>query len=103
MVGVVVAGRGGGGIGVGARGRGRPEGLVVWALTGPTPNPLSRLAHETLAVQAEYTATVQELHLVAVHVLCAGLDRALGVHPARTTEDVRPVPRPSPKPVRRPA
>ena len=83
--------------------RGRDEGLVVWALTGPTPNPLSRVAHETLAVQAEYTATVQELHLVAVHVLCAGLDRALGVHPARTTEDVRPVPRPSPKPVRRPA
>ena len=71
--------------------RGRAGGLAVWALTGPTPNPLSRIAHETLSVEARYTATVQELHLVAVHVVCAGLDRALGVHPARTWEDFRPV------------
>jgi D-sedoheptulose 7-phosphate isomerase len=75
--------------------RGRDEGLTVWALTGPTPNPLSTVADETLGVEADFTATVQELHLVAVHVICAGLDRALGVHPARSTEDVRPVRRPA--------
>jgi D-sedoheptulose 7-phosphate isomerase len=75
--------------------RGRECGATVWALTGPAPNPLAAVAHEALAVDAEYTATVQELHLVAVHILCAGLDRALGVHPARTTEDVPAVRRPA--------
>ena len=32
-------------------------------------------------MQAAYTATVQELHLVALHILCAGFDAALGVAP----------------------
>ena len=80
---------------VAAARRGRDCGLAVWALTGPAPNPLARTAHEALSVDAEFTATVQELHLVAVHILCAGLDRALGVHPARTLEDVQPVRRPA--------
>jgi len=71
--------------------RGRDAGLSVWALTGPAPNPLAEVASEALTVDAEFTATVQELHLVAVHILCAGLDRALGVLPARTTEDVSSV------------
>ena len=75
--------------------RGRECGATVWAMTGPAPNPLADLADESLTVDAEFTATVQELHLVAVHILCAGLDSALGVHPARTTEDVRPVRRPA--------
>ena len=34
-------------------------------------------------MDAGYTATVQELHLVALHIVCAALDRALGVAPAR--------------------
>jgi len=75
--------------------RGRELGLVVWALTGPAPNPLAEVAEETLSVDAEFTATVQELHLVAVHILCAGLDRALGVLPSRTREDVTAVRRPA--------
>jgi len=75
--------------------RGRDCGLEVWALTGPAPNPLAEVAHEALSVDAEFTATVQELHLVAVHILCAGFDRALGVLPARTSEDVSAVRRPA--------
>jgi D-sedoheptulose 7-phosphate isomerase len=59
--------------------RGRERGLQVWALTGPGPNPLAEAATEACTVQAAYTATVQELHLVAVHILCAAFDRALGV------------------------
>jgi D-sedoheptulose 7-phosphate isomerase len=59
--------------------RGGRCGLDVWAFTGPTPNPLAELADETLAVDSPYTATVQELHLVALHILCASLDRALGL------------------------
>jgi D-sedoheptulose 7-phosphate isomerase len=67
---------------VAAAERGRRGGLQVWSLTGPGPNPLAAAADEALCVHATYTATVQELHLVALHVLCAGLDRELGVIPA---------------------
>ena len=66
---------------VAAAGRGRAARLRVWALTGPRPNPLADAAHETLAVDAPFTATVQELHLVALHILCAALDEELGVIP----------------------
>jgi D-sedoheptulose 7-phosphate isomerase len=59
--------------------RGREADLQVWAFTGPRPNPLADLAHESLVVDAPYTATVQELHLVGVHILCASVDRALGL------------------------
>lgn len=53
-------------------------GLVVWALTGPAPNPLADHCHEALAVAAAATATVQEVHLVAVHLLCSFVDEAIG-------------------------
>jgi D-sedoheptulose 7-phosphate isomerase len=59
--------------------RGRVKGLTVWAMTGPEPNALARQSHETLAIEAPETATVQELHLVALHVVCGAFDRALGV------------------------
>jgi D-sedoheptulose 7-phosphate isomerase len=54
-------------------------GMEVWALTGPAPNPLALAATEACVVDAAYPATVQELHLVALHILCAALDRHLGV------------------------
>ena len=59
--------------------RGQVKGLTVWAMTGPEPNALARQSHETLAIEAPETATVQELHLVALHVVCGAFDRALGV------------------------
>jgi len=58
---------------------GRAAGLQVWALTGPCPNPLAEASDDVLAVPAATTATVQEVHLVAVHLLCAETDVALGV------------------------
>jgi len=64
---------------VAAAQRGRSAGLQVWALTGSGPNPLSQAAHESLCVDAPFTATVQELHLVALHILCAAMDAELGV------------------------
>ena len=67
---------------VAAAERGARSGLHVWAFTGPQPNPLAVHAHEALCVDARFTATVQELHLVALHVLCAAFDRALGAIPA---------------------
>jgi D-sedoheptulose 7-phosphate isomerase len=50
--------------------------LRVWALTGPRPNPLALRAEETVAVEAESTATVQEMHLVALHLLCEAFDES---------------------------
>ncbi|MCT7357357.1 SIS domain-containing protein [Streptomyces sp. 15-116A] len=55
----------------------RAAGLRVWAMTGPAPNPLMLGSDESLCVEAPSSATVQELHLVAVHMLCAAFDAAL--------------------------
>lgn len=57
----------------------RDRGLTVWAMTGPAPNPLADLCDEVLAIDAERACTVQELHLVAIHVLCAAVDAALTI------------------------
>jgi D-sedoheptulose 7-phosphate isomerase len=54
-------------------------GLTVWALTGPSPNPLAETASAAVAVEAPTTATVQEIHLALIHGLCLALDTALGV------------------------
>ncbi|GHF60414.1 D-sedoheptulose-7-phosphate isomerase [Streptomyces thermodiastaticus] len=56
---------------------GRAAGMRVWALTGPAPNPLSAGSDEALCAAGSSTATVQELHLVAVHMICAAFDAAL--------------------------
>lgn len=64
---------------VAAAERGRACGLTVWALTGPVPNALASLADDTLCVPAEETATVQEVHLVAVHLVCEALEAALDI------------------------
>ncbi|MBA2455842.1 MAG: SIS domain-containing protein [Nocardioidaceae bacterium] len=60
---------------VAAAHRARRAGLSVWAFTGPRPNPVAAEANEALCVAAGCTATVQELHLVALHLLCAAFDR----------------------------
>lgn len=62
---------------VAAAKRGREHGMDVWAFTGPEPNDLADCAHEVLSVPAPRTATVQEVHLVALHTLCAAFDDAL--------------------------
>jgi D-sedoheptulose 7-phosphate isomerase len=51
--------------------------LAVWAVTGPGPCPLSRLADDALCVVAPTTAVVQEMHQVVVHLLCEALEAAL--------------------------
>lgn len=56
---------------------GRAAGLRVWALTGPGPNPVGEAADEVLYIEGDTTATVQEAHLVAVHLLCEAFDAAL--------------------------
>jgi D-sedoheptulose 7-phosphate isomerase len=56
----------------------RESSLLTWAISGPGPNPLSRMCHDSLCVAARETATVQEIHLVVVHLLCAALDIEVG-------------------------
>ena len=56
---------------------GRDRGATVLAMTGPAPNPLAARADDALAVPG-CTATVQEAHLIAVHLVCAAFEAALG-------------------------
>ncbi len=58
-------------------------GLTVWAITGAAPNPLAALADDHVGVEAATMATVQEAHLVLVHVLCEAFDGALFDQAAR--------------------
>jgi type III pantothenate kinase len=57
--------------------RARDCGVAVWAMTGPAPNPLSRMADRLIAVDARSVSSIQEAHLVAVHALCAAVERSL--------------------------
>ncbi len=59
--------------------RARECGLVVWSLVGPLPNPLAALSDDVLVAAGPNTATIQAVHLVALHAVCAALDEALGV------------------------
>jgi phosphoheptose isomerase len=57
--------------------QGRERGLRVWAMTGPGPNPLADVVDEAFCVQAASGSAVQEVHLIAVHSLCATVDAEL--------------------------
>ncbi|MFF6995269.1 SIS domain-containing protein [Streptomyces sp. NPDC008313] len=71
---------------------GRRAGLRVWAMTGPGPNPLAEVADDALCIDADSTATVQETHLVAVHLLCECFDAALApAEPVRATAATRAI------------
>jgi D-sedoheptulose 7-phosphate isomerase len=68
---------------VAAARRAREHGMTVLAMTGPGPNPLEAAADETVCIDSPWTATVQECHLVALHLLCASFDEAVLAEPAR--------------------
>jgi D-sedoheptulose 7-phosphate isomerase len=52
-------------------------GMATWALSGRPGNPLAERCDDALCVDSPHTATIQEIHLIAVHVLCAAVDEAL--------------------------
>lgn len=62
----------------------RRVGMVVWGLTGRTPNPLAGCCDEAVAVEGP-PSTVQECHLVAIHVLCGAVDDGLTTSAAPRT------------------
>jgi D-sedoheptulose 7-phosphate isomerase len=57
---------------------GRRVGLTAWALTGPAPNPLAEAADDVVAVPCPDTPSVQDVHQVAVHLLCLAFENAAG-------------------------
>jgi D-sedoheptulose 7-phosphate isomerase len=74
---------------VAAARRARDCGLRTWAMTGPLPNPLGDVVEEVLPVRAATTANVQELHLLALHLVCEAMDAELA---RRTVLEVAPWP-----------
>lgn len=54
-------------------------GIATWALTGGAPSPLADLCDDALRIRSADGATTQELHLVALHVLCGAVDRELAL------------------------
>ena len=67
--------------------RARSVGATTWAFSGPA-GPLSEACDDALCVASPYTATVQELHLVALHLVCASLDHELATSDLRLSEVV---------------
>jgi D-sedoheptulose 7-phosphate isomerase len=55
----------------------RERELTSWALTGAGPNPMTMAADESVCVESQNTATIQEVHQVLVHLLCEAVDAAL--------------------------
>lgn len=54
----------------------RQAGMITWALTGPTPNALAAATDDAVSVDGP-TPTVQEIHQVAIHLLCEEVDRVV--------------------------
>jgi D-sedoheptulose 7-phosphate isomerase len=71
--------------------RARLVGVDVWALTGLAPNPLTDLADRFIAIPVHSVSAVQEAHLVAIHALCAAVDRCLAMTSAVSTADLMAV------------
>jgi D-sedoheptulose 7-phosphate isomerase len=52
-------------------------GMTTWGLTGRRGNPLAAACDDALCVESPHTATVQEVHQVAIHLLCAAFEEEL--------------------------
>ena len=52
-------------------------GMSTWALCGRPASPLAERCDDALCVDSPHTATIQEIHLIAIHLLCAAVDEAL--------------------------
>lgn len=52
-------------------------GVITWALTGLAPNAVAAACAEAICVDAAVASTVEEVHLAAIHILCAALNSAV--------------------------
>lgn len=64
---------------VAAAAAGNQIGMTTWALTGPGANPLADECDDAICVPTRYVPTVQEIHLIVVHLLCAAVDLQLAL------------------------
>ncbi|BCJ49488.1 phosphoheptose isomerase [Actinoplanes sp. NBRC 14428] len=55
----------------------REVGVRSWAMVGDGPSPLAEACDEVLCCPAGDSQVVQELHLIAVHVMCEYVDAHL--------------------------
>jgi phosphoheptose isomerase/glycosyltransferase involved in cell wall biosynthesis len=55
----------------------RSLGMETWGMTGPEGRDLRMLCDETITVVSHDTATIQELHLVHLHLLCKAFEQHL--------------------------
>jgi type III pantothenate kinase len=58
----------------------READMTAWGVTGAGPNPLADLCDDAVCLAGPTAATVQELHLVALHMLCCAVDREVALH-----------------------
>jgi D-sedoheptulose 7-phosphate isomerase len=56
----------------------RRRRMTVLALTGGGPNPVADCAHDAVLVDAVDAATVQEVHQVAIHLVCESFEDRIG-------------------------
>jgi D-sedoheptulose 7-phosphate isomerase len=56
----------------------RAGGITTWALTGPAPNALAAAVDDVLAVPCPATPVIQDVHQVAVHLLCLAFEQTEG-------------------------
>lgn len=56
---------------------GHETGMHVWGLTGAAGSPLQCACDSIVAVPSTVTSTIQEVHQVAVHLLCEAVDASL--------------------------
>lgn len=60
----------------------REAGMRTWGMTGAAPNPLHSACEHALAFPGP-TAVVQEVHLVAIHLLCEAVDAVAAAEAGR--------------------
>jgi glycosyltransferase involved in cell wall biosynthesis/phosphoheptose isomerase len=60
----------------------------TWAFTGPAPNPLAEACDEAVTLDCASSATVQELHQVAIHLICGAVDREVALRAAASSKEV---------------
>jgi D-sedoheptulose 7-phosphate isomerase len=51
--------------------------MTTWALAGPPGTPLALACDDALCVDSAHTATIQEVHLITIHLLCEAVDASL--------------------------
>ncbi|MUL40482.1 SIS domain-containing protein [Streptomonospora sp. PA3] len=73
----------------------RELGLRTWALAGASPSALQAACDESLLVPSPDPATVQEVHLSLIHLMCEEVDAVCGV-PATAPQQGRLAPEGSP-------